>query len=38
MRNKIVHDYMGVDEDIVWETISQDLSPLAASLEGIAPP
>jgi len=25
MRHKIVHDYMGMDEDIVWEVVSSDL-------------
>ena len=25
MRNKITHEYFGVDEDILWETIKEDL-------------
>jgi uncharacterized protein with HEPN domain len=38
MRHKIVHDYMQVDEDIVWEVATQDLPPLIATLEKIVPP
>lgn len=25
MRNKITHEYFGVDEDILWKTIKEDL-------------
>ena len=25
MRNKVVHEYFGVDEEIVWKTIHEDL-------------
>lgn len=28
MRSKVVHDYLNVDEDIVWETIKNNLAPL----------
>jgi len=28
MRDKLVHDYMGVDFDIVWETAKNGLTPL----------
>jgi uncharacterized protein with HEPN domain len=38
MRHKIVHDYMDVDFDIVWETATGDLPGLVAQLEEIAPP
>ena len=34
-RNKIVHDYMGVDFDVVWEIVTRDLPPLARMLERI---
>ena len=37
MRHKVVHDYLGVDEDIVWQVITQDLPLLVAALEPIAP-
>ena len=26
MRNKVMHEYFGVDEEILWKTISEDLS------------
>lgn len=34
MRHKIVHDYMDVDEDIVWAVVSNDLQPLIEKLKG----
>ena len=37
MRSKIVHDYMNVDEDIVWEVASRDLPALIPALERLAP-
>ena len=33
MRHKIVHDYMEVDEDIVWSAVTDDLPNLVAKLE-----
>ena len=33
MRSKVVHDYLNVDEDVVWDTVKNDLSPLIAELE-----
>lgn len=38
MRHKIVHDYMAVDFDIVWDTVQKDLGPLASQLKSILPP
>ena len=35
MRHVIVHDYLGVDEDIVWQVVSRDLVSLIAALEEI---
>ncbi len=35
MRHKVVHDYMFVDEDIVWSTVTKELTPLIADLEKI---
>jgi len=28
MRNKVAHEYFGVDEDILWKTIKEDLPTL----------
>lgn len=25
MRNKVIHEYFGVDENILWETVKEDL-------------
>jgi len=33
LRNRIVHDYFGLDLEIVWQIISQDLLPLKSQLE-----
>ncbi len=38
MRSKIVHDYMNVDEDIVWDSVTQELPPLIEELKKIVPP
>ncbi len=35
MRNKIIHEYFGVDEEILWETIKKDLPPLRIQIEKI---
>jgi len=35
MRNVLIHEYIGVDLAIVWETIQSDLPPLVAELERI---
>ena len=33
MRNRIVHDYMNIDLDIVWEVIHHDLPTLKSSVQ-----
>ncbi|MFA7238303.1 MAG: HepT-like ribonuclease domain-containing protein [Phycisphaeraceae bacterium] len=33
MRNILVHDYMGVDFDVVWQVAKGDLPDLIAALE-----
>ncbi len=33
MRSRIVHDYLAVDEDVVWEVVTHDLPPLIGHLE-----
>ena len=38
MRHKVVHDYLGVDEDIVWQVVTGDLPKLVESLEPLVPP
>lgn len=38
MRHKVVHDYLGVDEDVVWRVATGDLHELIAALEPIVPP
>ena len=37
MRNRIVHEYLGVDEDVVWEVVSYDLPSLVTVLERVVP-
>lgn len=37
MRHKVVHDYLNVDEEIVWETAQRDVPLLISELERIAP-
>lgn len=38
IRHRIVHDYMGVDYDILWEVAMRHMPPLIAALEAIVPP
>ncbi len=37
MRHKVVHDYLNVDEDVVWRTVVQEIPVLIAELQKIAP-
>ena len=32
LRNVVIHEYFGVDLEILWETIHQDLPPLVPLL------
>lgn len=36
MRHKVVHDYMDVDEDVVWKTSIEEIPRLVAALERLA--
>lgn len=33
MRNKIAHEYFGIDLDIVWQSIAEDLVPLEKTVK-----
>lgn len=33
MRNKVLHEYFGVDEEILWKTINEDLLPLKEQIK-----
>jgi uncharacterized protein with HEPN domain len=35
MRDKLVHDYMWVDLDLVWEVTQSEIGPLEECLKGI---
>jgi uncharacterized protein with HEPN domain len=35
MRNRLIHEYFGVDLDIVWQTIEEDLEPLEKTVKRI---
>jgi len=37
MRHRTVHDYMRVDEDILWVVVTEDLPPLIEALRKIVP-
>ena len=38
MRDKLVHDYMGIDLEAVWETARTDIPSLRTKLEELALP
>jgi uncharacterized protein with HEPN domain len=35
MRNRLIHEYFGVDLDIVWQTIQNDLVPLKTAISAM---
>lgn len=35
MRDKLIHGYFGVDIEVVWETLQQDLPPMVDCLKRI---
>jgi uncharacterized protein with HEPN domain len=37
LRHRVVHDYMYVDLDIVWDVVTRDLDPLIAQLKPLLP-
>jgi uncharacterized protein with HEPN domain len=37
MRNRVIHDYVNVDLDIVWEVATRNLPELIAELERVLP-
>ena len=37
MRHRLVHAYFDIDLDILWKTAQEDLPPLIAELERVAP-
>ena len=38
MRHKIVHDYLDVDYEVVWDTARNELPQLITELEKLVPP
>jgi uncharacterized protein with HEPN domain len=35
MRDRLIHDYVGVDYDIVWDVVSNHIPPLRARVQSI---
>ena len=38
MRHKVVHDYLSVDYDLVWDVVTVNLPQLTSDIERIVPP
>lgn len=36
MRNKVIHEYFGIDLEILWKTIQEDLPGLKKKIKGIS--
>ena len=36
MRDKLIHDYMGVDTEVIWQTIIEDIPVLKRKLSDIS--
>ena len=35
LRNRIAHEYFGIDESVIWQIASEDLEPLIQDLTTI---
>ena len=35
MRNKVVHEYFGIDEEILWQTVKKDLPQIKPLIEKV---
>lgn len=35
MRNKVLHEYFGVDEEILWKTVTEDLPALKTLIQKV---
>jgi uncharacterized protein with HEPN domain len=35
MRDKLIHDYFGIDVDVVWKTVNEDIPYLKSLIENI---
>lgn len=35
IRDKLVHDYMGVDMDAIWDTVERDIPQLKKRIKGV---
>ena len=35
MRNKLIHEYFGVDLEVLWRTVQEDLPTLAEAIRGM---
>lgn len=35
MRNRVAHEYFGVDVRLLWETVREDLTPLLVTLRAV---
>ena len=35
MRDVLIHHYFGVDLEVVWKTVHEDLPPLRAAVEAL---
>ena len=36
LRNFVVHEYFGISDDVIWETVQNDLPKLPAQLQSIS--
>jgi uncharacterized protein with HEPN domain len=37
MRDKLIHDYIGVNTEVVWRTVVDEIPPVLAALAAIGP-
>ena len=35
MRDKLIHEYFGIDNEILWQTVKEDIPPLKPLVEKV---
>jgi uncharacterized protein with HEPN domain len=35
MRDKLIHEYFGVNQEVVWKTVTEDLPPIIPILQHV---
>lgn len=36
MRNRLIHEYFGLDIDVIWQTLQEDVEPLYVLIKNMS--